>query len=288
MDETSRERSVPQGWTSLGRRIVGEHQLVFVGGLHRSGTSLVASTLARHPAASGLSDTDAKEDEGQHLQDVLPPARAYGGAGRFALDPRAHLTEASPLATPVNAERLIASWAPYWDLDRRVLVEKSPPTIVRTRLLQALVPSARFVLVVRHPVVSALSTRKWRRGVPFTRLLENWFAAHEILLADLPHLTSAQVVKYEHLVADPVGVLSELGAGLGLAGPIPADGVRADRSSTYEQEWRARAASRVPWRAAAYRRTVARYEERARRFGYSLTDLAVAEPFPAYAEGERR
>lgn len=288
MEETSRERPVPARGGSLGRRIVSEHQLVFVGGLHRSGTSLLASTLARHPAASGLTGSDAKEDEGQHLQDVLPPARAYGGAGRFALDPRAHLTETSPLATPVNAERLIASWAPYWDLDRRVLVEKSPPTIVRTRLLQALVPSARFVLVVRHPVVSALSTRKWRRGVPFGRLLEHWFAAHEILLGDLPYLTSAQVVKYEHLVDDPVDVLARVGAGLGLSGPIPADAVRADRSSAYEREWRARAASRVPFLAAAYRRTVARHEARARLFGYSLTDLTVAEPFPAHATEEWR
>lgn len=264
----------------LGRRLIGDHVFVFVGGLHRSGTSMLAGALARHPEVSGLSGTDAKEDEGQHLQDVLPPAREYGGAGRFALDHRAHLTETAPLATCENAERMIVQWAAYWDLDKRVLVEKSPPTIVRTRLLQALVPSARFVLVVRHPVVVSLSTRKWRRGMPFSGLLDHWFAAHETLLADLPHLSAAHVVKYEHLVGDPAGVFDQLAGSLGLTGAVPVDTVRGDASAGYQDEWERWSRSRTPWRRAEYRRLVERYEERAQRFGYTMNDLRAAEPFP--------
>ena len=258
---------------------------MFVGGLHRSGTSMAARALARHPEVSGLTGTDVKEDEGQHLQDVLPPARAYGGAGRFALDPRAHLTEESPLASADNADRLLVQWAPYWDLDKRVLVEKSPPTLVRTRLLQALVPGAHFVLVVRHPVVVSLSTRKWRRGVPFAALLEHWFAAHETLLADLPHLGSAHVVKYEHLVRDPGAVFAELASALGLAGEVPVDTVRADASDRYRRDWDRWSHTRVPWRRAEYRGLVDRFEERARAFGYTMTDLAVADPFPLLPGG---
>lgn len=242
---------------------------------------MLAGALARHPEVSGLTGTDAKEDEGQHLQDVLPPAREYGGAGRFALDPRSHLTETAPLATPENAERMVVQWAPYWDLDKRVLVEKSPPTVVRTRLLQALVPGARFVVVVRHPVVVSLSTRKWRRGMPFAGLLDHWFAAHETLLADLPHLSTAHVVKYEHLVHDPGCVLDELAAALGLSGAIPVDTVRAGASAGYHAEWERWSRSRTPWRRAERRRLVERYEERARRFGYTMTDLELAEPFPS-------
>lgn len=264
----------------LGRRLLADHLFVFVGGLHRSGTSMLAGALARHPDVSGLAGSEAKEDEGQHLQDVLPPARAYGGAGRFALDPQAHLTEADPLATEENAERMAVQWMPYWDLTKRVLVEKSPPTIVRTRLLQALVPGARFVLVVRHPVVVSLSTRKWRRGVALGALLDHWFAAHETLLADLPHLDAAHVVKYEHLVRDPDCVLGQLAGALGLSGPVPADTIRGDASTAYQDEWRRWAESRTPWRRAEHRRLVDRYEERAQRFGYTLTDLAVADPLP--------
>ena len=33
-----------------------------------------------------------------------------------------------------------------------VLVEKSPPNLVRTRFLQALFPDARQIVVTRHPI----------------------------------------------------------------------------------------------------------------------------------------
>ena len=36
-----------------------------------------------------------------------------------------------------------------------MLVEKSPPNIVRMRYLQALFPRASFVMILRHPVVVA-------------------------------------------------------------------------------------------------------------------------------------
>jgi len=45
-------------------------RIVFVAGLHRSGTSLVHRCLAAHPDVSGFADTGVPEDEGQHLQTV--------------------------------------------------------------------------------------------------------------------------------------------------------------------------------------------------------------------------
>jgi hypothetical protein len=74
-----------------------DHRFVFIGGLHRSGTTLLARCLAEHPEVSGFSGTRALEDEGQHLQNVYQPGRAYGGPGRFGFDPEAHLTETSSL-----------------------------------------------------------------------------------------------------------------------------------------------------------------------------------------------
>ena len=60
-----------------------EHRFVFLAGLHRSGTTLLARLLAAHPEISGFSGTGEPADEGQHLQSVYPAARVYGGPGRF-------------------------------------------------------------------------------------------------------------------------------------------------------------------------------------------------------------
>jgi len=255
------------------------NRLVFVAGLHRSGTTPLARCLAGHPQVSGFSGTPATEDEGQHLQDVYPPARRYGGTGRFALDPRAHLTEDSPLATEENARRLFAQWRPYWDLSKPVLVEKSPPNLVMTRFLQALYPDASFVVVVRHPVVVCLSSRKWTRGRSLDALLRNWFAAHDIFSADAPHLARVHLVLYENLVTRSDHTLAGIRDFLGLDGDIPAGTLQGGRSSSYEASWESLASSRSPLRRRTHRRLCERYEERAAGYGYSLHDLGVSRSF---------
>jgi hypothetical protein len=223
------------------------HRPVFLAGLHRSGTTALAQLLADHPEVSGFCDTGAKEDEGQHLQSVYPAARTFGGAGRFAFDDRSHLTEVSPLATEANARLLWEQWAPYWDLDRPVLVEKSPPNIVMTRFLQALYPCSRFVLIVRHPIVVALSTQKWRRSQPMARTVAHWVRAHQVFRADAPHLHAVHVVRYEELLTRPDTVLEGLTTFLGLSSPL-SGGFDASRSQVYVDQWESLLTSASPVR----------------------------------------
>jgi hypothetical protein len=269
----------------VGELGVDDHRLVFVGGLHRSGTTPLARTLATHPQVSGFAQTGAREDEGQHLQTVYPRVRDYGGAGHFAYAQRAHLTETSPLATKEAAATLLDQWRPHWDLDRPVLVEKSPPNLIMTRFLQELFPDAYFLMVVRNPVIVTLSTRKWARRMTLRRLAGHWFRAHDLFAADAPAIRNLHVVKYEDLVGSPERTLRGVGSFLGLDGPIPPETLQGHRSSPYEAQWASWASSRAPLPLLRYHGLVRAYEERARRYGYSLRDLSVTEPFPLPGRG---
>jgi hypothetical protein len=274
-----------------GASMLAGHKLVFVGGLHRSGTTPLARVLAEHPDVSGFGatrPTGVTEDEGQHLQDLYPAARAYGGAGRFALDPRSHLTESSPLVSQAGADRLLGQWAPYWDLEREVLVEKSPPNLVMTRFLQALYPDAYFVIIVRHPVVVALSTEKWLHAKTLRTPMANWFAAHDAFAADAPRLSRVHVVKYESLVRDPAAELGAIGAFLGLAGPVPTESWQGGRSDAYTRRWQELGAGAQPWQLGRQRQRrlrsslVRTYAQRAADYGYDLEDLDEVHPWPSY------
>jgi len=246
---------------------------LFLGGLHRSGTSLLHRALSAHPDVAGFSGTGAPEDEGQHLQTVMTTARAHGGPGHFAFDPASHLTEASPLATAASRARLEQEWGRHLPADAAVVVEKSPPNIVRARFLQALFPESAFVFIVRHPVSVALATRRWS-SASMAELVLHWHVAHAVLARDLPHLDRALVLRFEDFLPAPAPFVARAQALVGLA-PLapPAFEVRPE-ADAYRSEWRDRHGDDAGLLAEAFPGVVAT----AAAFGYSLADGAVGEP----------
>jgi hypothetical protein len=188
----------------------------FVCGLHRSGTSLITRSLARHKDISGFANTGVIEDEGQFLQSVMPLEKEYGGVGRFGFDPRAHFTETSPLNTPENGTKLLAEWSRHWDTSKPVLMEKTPSNLLRMRLLAALLPASSFIIVTRHPVASALATVKWTEGNIFS-LLSHWAHCYGIARADAALLPRVLWTSYEAFVANPRAELDRMLNFLGLA-----------------------------------------------------------------------
>jgi hypothetical protein len=251
---------------------VAADRLVFIGGLHRSGTTLLADLLGALPDISSLTDTGVWHDEGQFLQNLFPTAAECGGPGRFARGERAHLTESDAREPAQLREQLLTAWTPFWNLDRKLLVEKSPPNLLRFRYLQTVFPGAHCIAITRHPVAVAYATAGWANA-SISELLEHWLRAHEIFAEDRASVPRLTVLRYEDLVADSPRVLAGLCATLGVEYVDPGIEVKPDTNARYLTRWRHSRVSPVHPRAFVHR---LRYERRLERLdlGYSFGDVS--------------
>ena len=251
-----------------------QYKFIFLCGLHRSGTSPLFQILRKHPEISGFHDTGAPEDEGQHLQTVFLPGKAYGGPGHFGLMPEAHLTEESDLVTHENRHKLFEEWSRYWDLSRPYLLEKSPPNLVRTRFLQSAFPRSYFIVIVRHPVAVSLATRKWARG-SVESLTKHWLRCHGLFELDHPYLHHVLVIKYEDLIRATEATLEQIYRFLELPSHFTAPLSPAGNDRYFSAWQRLSADSRGK---AIFRHVVAKYEKEVRHYGYSLADCGAVIP----------
>ncbi len=257
-----------------------DHKFIFICGLHRSGTSVLSRSLREHPQISGFQGTGSPEDEGMHLQSVYRPSGYYGGAGKFGFNPHSHLTEKSSLVSDSNKQKLFSEWAEYWDLNKTFLLEKSPANPIRTRFLQAMFPQSYFVVLIRHPVAVSYATRAWYKKYKvfwrrFSRIMEHWFVCHDILMEDRAFLNNMFILKYENFVSRPDACLNEVFDFLGLEHKAISQEIRSHVNEKYFSMWEKD--QKNIFSKFAVKQLIARNEERANGFGYSLKDLSLAE-----------
>lgn len=233
--------------------------------------------LRDHPAVSGFRNTGVPADEGQHLQDVVPTAMFYGGAGRFGFDARCYLDENSPLCTPRQALRLWESWRGHWNEARSVLVEKSPPNLVRMRFLQRLFPNSAFVAVVRHPIAVSMATNKSRGHDPLD-CIRHWLICHQRLEADRPYLSRLFLVRYEDLIADPLTTAERTYEFLNLSPHAPLLHVRTGLNDAHFASWRDHIAN-MNEAKASFKSLLPKLSSICQRYGYDAMSLTTL-PMP--------
>ena len=187
---------------------------VFIAGMHRSGTTLMEHLLHARCEVTVLR-ADVPENEGQHLQDVVPAGRAHGGPGLFAFAPQMYTAPVQGAEAAAQQERLLRCWTPWMqgDAGATALLEKSPPSLVRIPWLRSVFPGARFLIVTRDPRASAAATQKWS-GTSIRELVYHWHVAHSAALDAMRE--DCTLLRYEDLCADPAGELNRVVAALGL------------------------------------------------------------------------
>ena len=277
-----------------------DYKYVFVCGLQRSGTSMLGRNIARLESCTGFKNTGVLQDEGQYLQDVYPPDRAYGGTGRFGFDPRAHLTETSALLTRENIRKLRRTWHSYWDKDKSICVEKTPGNLIMTRFLQASFPNAYFIVVRRHPVAVSMATQRWKVTLSsLHRLFEHWLCCYGIFEEDKKFLKHVYELKYEDYIENPDKYHKEIARFIGTRVPEtskednfrhvtqwPPSDLRVperameETSRAYNKKYLDRWSNFLKNSVfkSYYRYIAMKYESGFANYGYSLTkDLGVGE-----------
>jgi len=243
-----------------------DKHFIFLAGLHRSGTSLLHEIIRDHPSVSGFLNTDAPEDEGQHLQNVYEPASTYGGPGKFIFDNRSYMNELHSLASNESAIKIFDQWSQYYDTSREYLIEKSPPNLIRLRFLQKLYPASKFIVILRHPLAVGYATQKWSK-TSIKSLVVHSLMGYERFLKDLPFLNSVYVLRYEDFVVEPQSTLDSICKFLGLDSLCITQMIRTDINEKYFAIWSKNRESLIN---KLLFKVTPELECRANIFGYSL------------------
>ena len=243
---------------------------VFVCGLQRSGTSVLARNLGKLEDCSGFENTGAIEDEGQYLQNVYPTNNELGGTGWYGFNPRAHLTEASDLLTPDNIAKLRASWHRYWDKNKSIFLEKTPSNLLMTRFLQAAFPESYFIVVRRHPVAVSMANQRWKKSTASLHVgFEHWLRCYELFAEDRKYLRNVYELTYENYIQNSGKYHQEIATFIGTQ--VDEEGmeeVTDSHNKRYLDCW-ARLLASSQFRSY-YQYIAMNYESRFASFGYSL------------------
>ena len=178
-----------------------DKKYIFICGLHRSGKSTLTNIIRTSNLVSIHTHKNSIDIEGQHIQTVYDAAYKHGGPGKFGFDKKYHYTEKTYLLTQKNNDKIINDWSKFWDLNKPILVEQSPPNIIHTRYLQEIVGKSYFIIIIRHPLSVALATEKYMTQ-SLEKHIEHWLHVHEILYNDLKKIKNYLILKNEKLNID--------------------------------------------------------------------------------------
>ena len=237
------------------QRLLKNRTVAFVGGHHRSGTTVIWRSIAQHQKVAWFGEerfSGLDFSEGAFAQDVYPrfgvgtefsffSMTQKTGIGRYAMGDPKQILWTEDRATLSAQRDVLNAFGFYWQRQGGALenfdvfLEKSPPNVVLARYLQALVDlkdvssseptefpvktvsRARFVFVTRHPIANAVSHQKFpgARWLSTPHLVAHWLAVEHYADANAADVLAFRL-KLEDFAKSPVTTLLDLWRFLGL------------------------------------------------------------------------
>jgi Sulfotransferase family len=247
---------------------------IFIGGLHRSGTTLMRRILDSHPhIACGRESNLFRDNELERIYTYLRTIWARGLDPSYEFDP--HRVD------QVMAGLIHAVVMPYSQKqDKPRWAEKTPKNILFINTLFTLFPAAQFIHMIRDPRDAFCSVReraakrtsRWVTKTP-GRTAAEWCRGIHSGLAWRERPERYREVRYEELVSQPEATLRPLFAFLG----EPWAPSVLENNATFST-------SVGRWRSELSAAEVAAIEgvagETMRALGYPLSTASLSSPMP--------
>lgn len=172
-------------------RSATRHKYLFILSPPYSGSTALWRLLQTSAQVSAL------PDEGQKLPELREMMR------RDPWDPQRHF----------DWSLISAVWHRHWDLDKPLLLEKSPPHLCRAAQLEAHFSPAWHILLLRDPLATCESLHR-RNGLGYEEAALRWLGWLDLHLACRRTLPQQHLLYYEDLAGDPTTSVARLAAWL--------------------------------------------------------------------------
>jgi hypothetical protein len=244
--------------------IIKNKQHIIITGLHRSCTSILFETIKKSELVSGHNNTGYPKDEASWLQSIYPQADEINGIHKFCFSKEYNLNENSDFLLSEN--KILYEWSKYWDLNKQILVQKSPSHIIHTRFIQKMLPNSYFVLIKRHPVFYYYSLYEWTNTYDLEELIDHWIYAHKKFNEDTKKIKNVIKIKSEEFIKNPIIVINRLNKFLNIDLSINdlTDIKMCESNSKYRNKW-------ILYKNKDY--IINKYELLINKYGYSFNDI---------------
>jgi hypothetical protein len=119
--------------------------------------------------------------------------------------------------TELPWQEIKGAWEKAWDLDKPILLEKSPPHLIRAETIEQHFENTHFVVMVRNPFAFCEGTKRrgrvglgYGRKASYPEIANGWVKESEYQLRNLQRLDRVMLLTYEELVNKPAHAISRL------------------------------------------------------------------------------
>jgi len=103
------------------------------------------------------------------------------------------------------------TWSKKWDLHKPILLEKSPPHLIRAHQLETHFPRSYFVIMMRNPYAFCEGIkRRWGKTFTYRNIAKFWVICAWYQIANIKTLEHHTWFTYEDMTTDPGRVCKQL------------------------------------------------------------------------------